>query len=85
MTKRDNRLFKELDDSIDTGIVIAIILVIRFGIPYAIGYYGNMIIAGGSTEENNMIASAVMFGSVIVERIIETLLKYYRLMKDEQI
>lgn len=85
MTKRDERLFKDLNDSIDTWIVIAIMLVIRFGIPYAIGYYGNMIIADGSTEENRMIASAFMFGSVIVGRIVEAIIKHIRLIKDNQI
>ena len=84
MTKRDE-LFKELNDSIDTWIVIAIMLVVRFGIPYAIGYYGNMIIAGGSTEENNMVASAVMFGSVIVGRIIEAIVNHIRLAKEDRI
>lgn len=76
MTKRKNT-FRDLNDSIDTGIVIAIMLVIRFGIPYAIGYFGNMMITGGSTEENRMIASAFMFGSVIIERIIEAIYRQF--------
>ncbi|MBQ7410655.1 MAG: hypothetical protein IJW20_04645 [Clostridia bacterium] len=85
MTKRDERTFRELNDSIDTWIVIAIMLVVRFGIPYAIGYYGNMIIAGGSTEENRMIASAFMFGSVIIGRIIEAIVNHIRLIKEDRI
>ena len=38
-------------DDFDLFIIIVIAIVIVFGFPYAIGYFGNKIIAGGTPEE----------------------------------
>lgn len=69
-------------DDFDLFIIIVIAIVIVFGFPYAIGYFGNKIIAGGTPEENHLIGSIVMIGTIVVGRIIKAIYSFIQAINE---